>query len=78
MSVDLAPDVWAAIQQQIASGSFDSADEVLREALAALRSRNEEVLAIQQGLDDMEAGRMIPVRDFDRDFRQRNSLPAAE
>ena len=78
MSLDLAPDVWAAIQHQIASGSFSSPDEVLREALAALRSRDAEVLAIQQGIDDMEAGRMTPIREFDRDFRNRNSLPAAE
>lgn len=78
MSLDLAPDVWAAIQQQIASGSFNSPDDVLREALAALRSRDEEVLAIQQGIDDMEAGRLTPVREFDRTFRERNSLPAAE
>ncbi|MGD9636032.1 MAG: type II toxin-antitoxin system ParD family antitoxin [Pirellulales bacterium] len=78
MSLDLAPDIWAAIQQQIATGSYSSPEEVLREALAALRSREEEVLAIQQGIDDMEAGRLTPMREFDRAFRQRNSLPAAE
>jgi Arc/MetJ-type ribon-helix-helix transcriptional regulator len=50
MSVDLAPDVWDEIQRQIATGSFASHDDVLREALVALRFREEEVLAIQQGL----------------------------
>jgi putative addiction module CopG family antidote len=78
MSVDLAPDIWNEIRRQLASGVFASPDEVLREALAALRSREEEVLAIQEGIDDMEAGRMTLIRDFDRDFRQRNGLPAAE
>ena len=43
-----------------------------------LRSREDEVLAIQEGIDDMEAGRMTPIRDFDREFRQRNGLQAAE
>jgi Arc/MetJ-type ribon-helix-helix transcriptional regulator len=70
MSVDLAPDVWDEIQRQIATGSFASHDDVLREALVALRFREE--LAIQQGIDDMEAGRVMPLHDFDREFRHRN------
>lgn len=78
MSVDLAPDVWSEIKRQLASGTFASPDDVLREALAALRSREEEVVAIQQGIDHMEAGRMMPIREFDREFRHRNGLPAAE
>jgi putative addiction module CopG family antidote len=78
MSVDLAPDVWNEIQRQLASGSYASPDDVLREALAALRSREAEVFAIQEGIDDMEAGRLTPLPEFDREFRQRNGLPAAE
>jgi len=70
MSVDLAPDVWNEIQRQLASGSYTSPDDVLRDALAALRSREEEVLAIQEGIDDMEAGRTMPIREFDREFQR--------
>jgi hypothetical protein len=36
------------------------------------------VRAIQEGIDDMEAGRVMPLRDFDRGFRIRHGLPAAE
>ena len=78
MSVDLAPDIWHEIERQLATGSFASPDEVMRQALAALRSREDEVHAIQEGIDDMEAGRVRPVREFDREFRRRNGLPAAE
>ena len=78
MSVDLAPDVWNEIQRQLSTGSYSSPDEVLREALAALRFREEEVLAIQHGTDYMEAGRLSSLRDFDREFRRRNGLPATE
>jgi Arc/MetJ-type ribon-helix-helix transcriptional regulator len=78
MSFDIAPDVWNEIQRQLASGEFASHDEVLREALTALRFRNEELKAIAQGIDDMEAGRVTPIRDFDRQFRAQNGLPAAE
>lgn len=79
MSVHLAPDIWNEIQRQIAAGRYSSYDEVLREALAALRAREEEVRAIQQGIDDMEAGRVTPLREFDREFRHRNaSLPTGQ
>jgi putative addiction module CopG family antidote len=78
MSVDLAPDVWNEIQRLLASGTYATADEVLREALAALRSCEREVMAIKEGIDDMEAGRVMPLQEFDREFRRRNGLPAAE
>jgi putative addiction module CopG family antidote len=78
MSVDLSPDVWNEIQRQLASGSYSSPDDVLRDALAALRSREQEVIAIQEGIDDMEARRVMPLREFDREFRRRNGLPTAE
>ena len=78
MPIDLAPDVWNEIQRQLATGSYSSHDDVLRDALAALRFREGEVLAIQEGIDDMEAGRTVPIRDFDREFRRRNALPTSE
>jgi putative addiction module CopG family antidote len=74
MSVDLSPDVWQEIQRQLASGGYSSPDEVLRNALAALRSRDQEFAAIQEGIDDMEAGRVRSIRDFDGEFRRHNGL----
>jgi Arc/MetJ-type ribon-helix-helix transcriptional regulator len=64
MSVDLSPDIWNEIQRHLATGCFASPDEVMREALAALRLRENEVRAIQEGIDDMEAGRTRPIREF--------------
>ena len=78
MSVDLSSDVWNEIQRQLANGSYASPDEVMRVALCALRSRDEEVLAIQEAIDEMEAGRGRPFREFDREFHERNRMPAAE
>lgn len=78
MSVELAADVWNEIQRQLATGAFASHDELLREALAALRFRDQELVAIAEGIDDFEAGRVTPAREFDRQFRQRNGLPKAE
>jgi Arc/MetJ-type ribon-helix-helix transcriptional regulator len=78
MSVEIAADVWDEIQRQLASGAFASHDDLLREALAALRFRDEELRAIGEGIADMEAGRMVPAREFDRQFRERNGIAAAE
>jgi Arc/MetJ-type ribon-helix-helix transcriptional regulator len=69
MSVDIPADVWNEIQRQLATGDFASHDDVLREALQALRVRNEELLAIGQGIDDMEACRITSIRELDRLFR---------
>lgn len=78
MSVDLASDVWDEIQRQLGTGAYDSHDDVLRDALAVLRYRAEEVVAIQEGIDDMVAGRVTPIREFDREFRRHNGLTAAQ
>jgi Arc/MetJ-type ribon-helix-helix transcriptional regulator len=40
------------IQRLLATGSFRSSDEVMREALAALRHREEEMLAAEEDIDD--------------------------
>ena len=68
-------DVEEQIQEQLATGGYSSQDDVLREALRALRWRDQEVAAIQEGIEDMEAGRVKPLREFDREFRQRNKIP---
>lgn len=73
MGADSAPDVWDEIQRQISMEGFSSADEVSRDALAALR-REEDLRANQAGIDDMKAGRVTPLEDFDREFRRRNGI----
>jgi putative addiction module CopG family antidote len=75
MAYQIPVDVEEQIQEQLATGGYSSQDDVLREALRALRWRNQEVAAIQEGIEDMEAGRVKPLREFDRDFRQRNNIP---
>jgi putative addiction module CopG family antidote len=76
MSVDLFPDNWNEIGRQVAAGIFATPDDVVREALAALRDREREVAAIQEGIDNMETGRLRSFHEFDREIRQRNVLPA--
>jgi Arc/MetJ-type ribon-helix-helix transcriptional regulator len=75
MSHKLAPDIWDEIQRQISMEGYSSTYEVLRDALAALR-REEDLRAIQAGIDDMKAGRVTPLEDFDRAFRRESGMPA--
>jgi putative addiction module CopG family antidote len=63
------PDLENEIQAQMKSGQYASQDEVLRDALRALKWRDGEIAAIQEGIDDMQSGRVKPLREFDRKLR---------
>jgi Arc/MetJ-type ribon-helix-helix transcriptional regulator len=60
MSIDIAPDVMNAIQRQLATGAYASPDELLREALAALESRDAKLVQ-EGGDDDRELPNTLPV-----------------
>ncbi len=54
MSYELPSDLEQQVRQCMATGQYATEADVLRDALAALRSRNGELAAIQAGLDDMD------------------------
>lgn len=60
MSTDLPADIDSTIQSFLAGGRYQNEAEVLREALAALKYRDEDLEAIQAGIDDMKADRISP------------------
>ena len=73
MTYQFPPDVEKLIQSHLSSGAFESTDDVLREALRVLgdpahaaelaeAEYHETVAAIRDGIADMEAGRMRPLR----------------
>jgi putative addiction module CopG family antidote len=74
MAYQFPPDLDEAIRERMSSGRYSSEDDVLREALRALRWQDQEIAAIREGIEDMEAGRTKPLREFDRDFRKRNNI----
>jgi Arc/MetJ-type ribon-helix-helix transcriptional regulator len=71
MSYELPSDLEQQVRQWMATGQYASEADVLRDALAALRSRNGELAAIQAGLDDMEAGSFRPFEEADAEIRRR-------
>jgi len=75
MLYQLPPDIQQRLQIRIQNGTDSSQDDILRHALDALDWQDEERIAIQEGIDDMEAGRVRPLREFDREFRDQKNVP---
>ena len=50
-----------AVREHLATGVYESEDEVLLEALRALKERDENLAAIREGIDDFERGRFEDV-----------------
>jgi len=77
MSYQLPADLTETIQSLLATGKYASQDDVLRDALAALRQRDLDLAAIAAGIADMEAGRYRPFVEVDAEFRKRHGIPRA-
>ncbi len=77
MSEIIPTDVAKAIQAMVASGEYESEADVLRDAIAALRQRRDDLAAIAAGIADMEAGRLHSYAEVDADFRKKHNLPPA-
>ena len=75
MAYQFPPDLEVEVNERMKSGQYATEDDLLREALSVLKWRDGEVAAIQEGIDDMEAGRLRPLREFDREFRERKNIP---
>jgi len=75
MSYQFPPELDQLVKRQLASGGFDDEDAVLIAAMRSLEQRQADLAAIREGIDDMEAGRVRPLREFDADFRTRKNIP---
>jgi Arc/MetJ-type ribon-helix-helix transcriptional regulator len=69
MNYQLPAELDQRIQSQLALGIYKSPAEVLNDALDALDQRNEDLASIQRGIEDEQAGRVIPLQQFDQQIR---------
>jgi antitoxin ParD1/3/4 len=83
MNVSLTPELEEMIDAKVRSGMYQSASEVVREALRALVERearqakfDELKREIQLGIDDIEAGRVTEFDAEDTKARGRQRLLA--
>jgi putative addiction module CopG family antidote len=74
----ISDEVERLIQAEMALGHYASESDLIRDALRSLQEQREVNAAIQEGLDDMVAGRVQSAEDFDRDFRARKGFGLRE
>ena len=75
MASDFAPGIVQQIDVCMATGHFADEGEVLRAALRLLERQTAEATAIQQGMDDVQAGRVRPLNEADDEIRRKHGFP---
>ena len=74
MPYPFPPDVEQKILTQLERGVFQTEDDVLRAAIAALEREDADRTAIREGIADIEAGRYRPFAQIDAEFRRTHNL----
>ena len=75
MAYQFPPELDELVKRQLDTGQYDSENDVLLDALRSLQRQHDDLAAIQEGIEDMEVGRVKPLREFDREFRERKNIP---
>lgn len=71
MQIDLPPELEPFVEQEFATGRYATREDVVVQALRWLREeRDSALLGIQQGLDDVAAGRTQPLAEAFADIRK--------
>lgn len=74
MTYPFPPEIARLVQQQMASGDYESEDQVLVDALQALAMRNADIAAVNEAIQDMEAGDTgRPLREVADEIRAKHS-----
>jgi Arc/MetJ-type ribon-helix-helix transcriptional regulator len=69
MPYQFPPDVEELVRSWMASGEYSSEDDILRDALHALVDRKADMAAIEAGIGDMNAGRVVSLDAVDARVR---------
>jgi len=71
MQVNIPIELEPFVEEEFATGRYGSREEILIQALQWLRDERQQALAgIQQGLDDVVAGRAEPLADAFAEIRR--------
>lgn len=74
MSYLFPPVLDRLVQEELATGVYHTEDDVLVEAMQALRDRDEAVAGIREGLSDLDSGRVRPLGDVDAELRIKHGI----
>ena len=80
MNVTLSPELEKLVNAKLESGEYESASEVLEDAMHALQERSsrdyqEAVEGIRRGIEAADAGRLSSLADFEREMRAKHGIP---
>lgn len=76
MAHQFPPDVEDQLRERMATGQYASEDDVLRDALRALKQQDQDMAAIREAITDMEAGdKGRPFDEFVDGFRAKYNIP---
>lgn len=74
MSYLFPPVLDQLVREELATGVYHSEDDVLVEAMQALRDRDEAIAGIREGLSDLDAGRVRRLDDVDAELRTKHGI----
>ena len=74
MSYPFPPVLDRLVREELATGVYNSEDDVLVEAMQALRDRDETIAGIREGLSDLDAGRVRLLSDVDAELRTKHGI----
>ena len=74
MSYPFPPVLDRLVREELATGAYNSEDDVLVEAMQALRDRDETIAGIREGLSDLDAGRVRLLGDVDAELRTKHGI----
>ena len=74
MSYPFPPVLNQLVREELATGAYRSEDDVLVEAMRALRDRDETIAGIREGLSDLDAGRVRLLGDVDAELRTKHGI----
>jgi putative addiction module CopG family antidote len=78
MAITLNPELDRRVKEKLATGMYQSADEVLSAALRALDDEEQTIAAVKEGYEDFKAGRCKSWEESDAEFREKYGIPKAE
>ena len=78
MIISIPSDLERQIQHLIASGNYQSEADVLRAAITALATQDADMVAVREGIADLEQNRVRPLPEVAAEIRMKHSWTDTE